>query len=232
MTDSRSEADEQLCHVRPVPALGDDRIQHDLADNRAGQAARRRAQEERAARPFRSLLARVLLVHTDERAWRLGASGEELVGRLLQKLIAKRDPRWQVLHSIRVGTRGSDIDHLVIGPGGVFSLNTKHHPGARIWVRGDTFLVNGARQPYLRNSRHEAGRASRLLTAACGFPVEVTGVVVPVNASDVVVKESPVDVHVVNRRRLSRWLRRRAEVLDPETIAAIYAAARRPITWR
>ena len=45
---------------------------------------------------------------------------------------------------------------------------------------GDIFLVNGHRQPYVRNSRHEAaraGRAGRPLSAACGFPVVVTGVV-------------------------------------------------------
>ena len=173
----------------------------------------------------------MLLVHTDERAWRLGADGEELVGRVLQRLVAKGGP-WRVIHSIPVGTRGSDVDHVVIGPAGVFALNTKHHPRGRIWVRGDTLLVNGGRQPYVRNSRHEAERAARLLTAACGFPVQVTGVVVPVNASDVVVKQAPVGVHVVNRRRLSRWLRRQVSVLDAETIDAIYDAARRPSTWR
>ena len=210
----------------------DDAIEPDLAANRPGQAARRRALEERAAHPARSFFARVLLVHTDERAWRLGGDGEELVGRVLQRLTTKQDPGWRVIHSIPIGTQGSDIDHVVVGPGGVFTLNAKHHPRARIWVGGDTLLVNGTRQPYLRNSRHEAARASRLLTAACGFPVEVTGVVVPVNASDVVIKKAPVGVHVVNRRRLSRWLRGRARVLDADRIDAVYAAARRPSIWR
>jgi hypothetical protein len=98
-------------------------------------------------------------------------------------------------------------------------------------VGGNTVLVNGARQPYVRNSRHESERASCLLTAACGFPVDVTGVVVPVNAADIVVKQQPVGVHVVNRRRLGRWLRRRDQRLDAATIEAIYDAARRPSTW-
>jgi len=206
-------------------------VELDLAENRPGQAARQRAKEERAAHPAKSFFARLLLVHTDERAWRLGADGEEAVGRVLQRLVTTRRSGWRVIHSIRVGTRGSDIDHLVVGPGGVFTLNTKHHPGARIWVRGDTLLVNGARQPYVRNSRHEAERASRLLTAACGFPVGVTGVVLTVNASDVVVKQAPVGVHVVNRRRLARWLRARSHVLDADSIDRIYDAARRPATW-
>jgi hypothetical protein len=146
--------------------------------------------------------------------------------------LIKTDPRWRVLHSIPVGANGADIDHLVIGPAGVYSLNAKHHPGAKIWVGGDTFMVNGTRQPYVRNSRHEAARAIRLLTAACGFPVEVTGVVVPVNAADVTIKAPPADVQVVGRRKLRRWLRRRQEMLDDAKVAAIYDVARRSTTWR
>jgi hypothetical protein len=104
-----------------------------------------------------------------------------LVGAQLAKLVAK-DPRWRVLHSIPVGKDGADIDHLVVGPAGVFTLNTKHHPRARIWVAGDTLLVSGVHQLYIRNSRHGAARAGRLLSVACGFPVTATGVV-PVNVS-------------------------------------------------
>jgi hypothetical protein len=170
-------------------------------------------------------------VPPEERAWRIGADGEERVGRVLAKLV-KRHPEWRVLHSIPVGVRGSDIDHLVIGPAGVFTLNTKHHPGARIWVGENTFLVNGARQPYLRNSRHEAERASRLLTAACGFPVEGIAVVVPVNAAGLVVKSPPLSVHVVNRQRLTRWLLGRGWTLNQATVDAIYETARRPAIWR
>lgn len=36
-------------------------------------------------------------------------------------------------------------------------------------------LPIGQRQPYMRNNRHEAQRACRLLAAASGFHVGVTG---------------------------------------------------------
>jgi hypothetical protein len=202
----------------------------DLADRPAGYLVRQHARAAHASAPIRSFLARLMNVHTDERAWRLGAMGEELVGAELAKLTA-RDPRWRVLHSIPVGRNGVDIDHLVIGPGGVFALNTKHHPRARIWVRGDTILVNGASRPYVRNSRHEAERVARLLTAQCGCPVTARGVVVAVNASDITVKKTPDDVHVLGRRRLRRWLRRRPEVLDEPRVHAIYERARLMTTW-
>ena len=104
-------------------------------------------------------LARVLGVHTDERAFRVGAGGEEEVGRRLARL-----PKgWRVIHSVPVGEGDSDIDHVVIGPAGVFTLNTKRLNG-RVWIAGNAFLVNGVKQTYLQNSRLEAARAAKLLT--------------------------------------------------------------------
>jgi hypothetical protein len=177
------------------------------------------------------MLARVLLVHTDERAWRIGADGEQKVASQLDRL-NRMDSRWLALHSVPVGRNGADIDHVVIGPSGVFTLNAKHHPGARIWVGGNTFMVNGIRQPYIRNSRNEAKRASRLLSAACGFQVPVAGMVVPVNADQLTIKSPPQDVCVVNRMALVKWFRRRPQILADRTIGAIYEAARRSITWQ
>ncbi|HEX2027330.1 MAG TPA: nuclease-related domain-containing protein, partial [Nitriliruptorales bacterium] len=120
----------------------------DLAGHRPGQSARGQADARRRAAPIRTLAARALGLHTDERAWRIGAVGEEKVAARLDRL----SDEWKVLHALPVGTQGSDIDHLVVGPGGVFTVNAKHHPDARIWVGGDAFLVNGSRQPYVRNS--------------------------------------------------------------------------------
>ncbi|UUW90413.1 nuclease-related domain-containing protein [Nocardioides sp. WV_118_6] len=210
--------------VAPLPWI-------DLATTPPGAAAREQAEAARAAAPIKTVLARVLGVHTDERAWRLGAVGEEQVAAQLAK-VARDDGRWRFLHAIPVGNRGSDIDHLVIGPGGVFTVNTKHHPGASIWVGGETLLVNGTRQPYIRNARHEAERAGRLLSAACGYPVHVGGLVVPVNTDEVVVKSQPAGVAVVPRRRLAGWLRRHGEIHPPSTVEAIFAMARRSTTWQ
>lgn len=202
-----------------------------LADRRAGVQARAQADALRRAAPVRTILARLFGIHTEARAWSKGARGEEKVGAELAKL-ADRDPQWRVLHSIPVGHRGSDIDHLVIGPGGVYTLNAKHHRGAKIWIGGNTFIVNGQRLPYLRNSRYEAQRATKLLSAAIGRPVAVTAVIVHVGVHGVVIKTPPADVHVVDRAALVTWLRRRPETLDAPTIEAVFEVASRSTTWR
>ncbi|MGX9900726.1 nuclease-related domain-containing protein [Arthrobacter sp. SA17] len=50
----------------------------------------------------------------DDHPWYKGALGEIAVGRLLERL----GPEWTVLHAVPVGSGASDIDHVLIGPGG------------------------------------------------------------------------------------------------------------------
>jgi hypothetical protein len=202
----------------------------DLALNKPGQGIRTLAKSHRSAAPVRTTFARLFNVHTDERAYRLGADGEEAIGDQLARLPAG----WRALHSVPVGCHGADIDHVVIGPGGVFAIDTKHHPSSSVWVAGDIFLVNGVRQPYVRNTRVEARRTERLLSGIAGFSVPTTGVVAVVGATrGFKVKEQPHcgSVHVVTRRGLTPWLTERPTWLDAWEIDCVYAYARRSTTW-
>ena len=199
----------------------------DLTANKPGAAARARALEIKQRAPIRVFLGRVLRVHNNERAWRVGADGEEEVARQLDKL----PDGWCVLHAIPVGEKGSDIDHVIIGPGGVFTLNTKNHSGGNIWVAQNSFMVNGQKTDYLRNSRHEAKRATKLLSVACGFDVNVTPIIV-VMASSMKVKAKPEGVEVVGRKLITKWLSSRPAVLTPDAVDRIFHHARRDLTWR
>ena len=89
--------------------------------------------------------------------------------------------------------------------------------------------MNCQRQPYVRNSRFEARRAAKLLSAATGEPVVAVNVIVPVGAADIRVKRLPADVQVV---RLVRWLESLPPVLPPERIDALFSAARRSTIWQ
>jgi hypothetical protein len=53
-----------------------------------------------------------------------GATGEEHVGDLLDSL---EGDGWHVIHDASLG-RGN-VDHILIGPAGVFTVETKSHPG-------------------------------------------------------------------------------------------------------
>jgi hypothetical protein len=221
----------RTAEIRPGTRQPAERDWEDLAGRAAGMAARSHAVALKDAAPLRTGMARLFGVKNEERAWRIGADGEEKVAAVLEKL-ARKDPRWCFLHAVPVGEQGSDIDHVVIGPGGVYTLNAKHHPGAKLWVGGDTFMVNGHRQPYVRNSRHEATRAGRLLSEVFGLTVKVNAIIVPVGADELTIKTAPSDVHIVNRMRLRRWLSDRPTTLDAELVKGVFDVARRSTTWR
>jgi hypothetical protein len=53
-----------------------------------------------------------------------GASGEEQVGGILDHM---SDRGWRVIHDASLG-RGN-VDHILIGPPGIFTIETKSHPG-------------------------------------------------------------------------------------------------------
>ena len=139
-----------------------------------------------------------------------------------------------MLHAVPIGGRGSDIDHVLIGPGGVFVLNTKTHPGGKIWAGRIAIRVNGFAVPYLRYSRHEAARAAKLHTGAVGFDVVVrpalvflTGTLIP----DVTIKQRPDDVLILDRRDVPKAFRRASTKLDVSAVQAIYDHSRRSTTW-
>lgn len=242
-TDAVEDPEEAAAESQPEDAVGpppaaaatgadDDasaaeQVEVDLAANVAGAAVRAKRDEVNAQAPVLNFVARVLGVKTEERAWRVGARGEEKVA----KELAELGPRWRVLHAVPVGEKGSDIDHVVIGPAGVITLNAKRHPRGKAWIGERAIIVNGQRTDYLRNSSFEAKRATRLLSSACGRTINVVAAIVFVDLENFTVKQMPADVHVTTRLRLVKWLRSLPVVLDDAEVEEIYARARLASTW-
>jgi hypothetical protein len=182
------------------------------------------------AAPPRSALARALGVNplTEEaESWFAGATGEREVGVVLSRL----PEGWTAFHAVPVGRDESDIDHLVVGPGGVFSVNTKHHRGKKVWVGAKAVLVDGTHEPYIRNSEFEASRVRRLL-AERGLTAPVHAMVAVVGAAKFSVAQQPPRVSIVQSSELLRSIRRRPNVVDPATTAAIVDLFDHPETWR
>jgi hypothetical protein len=65
-------------------------------------------------------------VSAEARAWRRGAAGERRTARLLRRL--ERDG-YTSLHDLAVPRSAANVDHLVIGPTGVFVVDSKQYSG-------------------------------------------------------------------------------------------------------
>lgn len=158
----------------------------------------------------------------------MGLAGERLVGGRLNRL---RRGGWKVLHSIQLPS-GSDIDHLVIGPPGVFTVNTKHHKGKSVWQGDHAITVNRSTTRYLPISESEAERVGRVLSARSGFLVPVRPVLAVVGAASVTTKSAlPPVVLLVDGSRVDQRLSGLTPVLAQEQVDALFAVARQPQTW-
>jgi hypothetical protein len=176
-------------------------------------------------------IARAVDAKTDERAWRVGARGEEAVGRRLERL---REQGWHVLHSMPIGTRGSDIDHMLIGEGGVYTINTKRHPNKRVVVDGDTIRVAGFPQHYVRNSRYEAERVGDILHARLAWAVPVRPVLVFLTGTYfpmVTVKRLPEGVDIADWMDVPSVFKRVERRLTRSQVTDVVEVARWSDTW-
>jgi hypothetical protein len=208
------------------------RRQIDLATQRAGTIPARRARQLRIRNPVLRWLARAAGIRTRDQAWRIGAAGEVKVGARLDRL---RRHGWRVLHSVPLG-RGGDIDHLIIGPGGVFTVNTKHHPRARVTVGRSVVFVRGYPVTHVGKALREASRVQAALSSALGQAVPVQPLVIIHGASvSQWLARRPRGVKVLPSWAATWWLRlpsRGSGRLRKAEIETLYAAARVRTTWR
>ncbi len=201
-----------------------------LFDRGPGYAAMQKCLEVQSGAAPRGRVSRFFgasPLSPDSRSWYLGALGELAVGEQLARL----GEAWRILHAVPVGTGDSDIDHVVIGPSGVFTINTKAHANKKVWVAGHKLLIDGFAQNYIRNSQHEATRASTLLSSVLGRPIQVTPLIVVVGASEIRQGRRPPAVDVLISRSIVRSLKRRRMVFSPEAVAEIADVAGRRATW-
>jgi Nuclease-related domain len=157
----------------------------------------------------------------DAVAWRRGAAGERRTAQLLGPL---ERHGWAVLHDLAVPHSQANIDHLVIGPGGVFVIDSKQYrgrlqldPSGRLW-HGRYPLA-----PTLKAVSFEADRAAVVLPdpGVVVVPImAVHGTQVP--RGKVVMNGVP----VVAAGRLPSMLRALPAVLGPERVAAVADQAR------
>jgi hypothetical protein len=157
----------------------------------------------------------------DAIAWRRGAAGERRTARLLGQL---EQQGWVVLHDLAVPGSPANLDHLVIGPGGVFVIDSKQYRG-RLQLDPTGRLRHGRSPlaPALRAVGFEADQAAQVLPdpgVAVVPIVAVHGAQVP--WGKVVVEGVP----VVAARRLPRLLRQLPAVLGPERVAGLADQAR------
>jgi hypothetical protein len=142
--------------------------------------------------------------------WYLAALGEIDVGSRLAAL----SNEWTVFHALPVGLEGWDIDHLIVGPGGVITINSKHHRGERVLVDGGIVTVGERTVPYLRHAEFEANHVTELMLGRRSLSAPVRPVLVFVGSRGFRIRTAPTFVTVVPVDGLLGWILSLPVVLD------------------
>lgn len=163
-------------------------------------------------------------------AWQTGAEGELRTGQLLEPLEAEG---FRILHDRKIpGSRSANIDHIVIGPPGIYVVETKSLGGS-LQIRDDDVFVAGQRKTAMIDGvKREALAVQTALAdeiAARGWMVSP---VICVHRADLPVLRSEVaGVRIVSGRDLVTHLRKADPALSPadvERLAALVVARLRP----
>ncbi|MDI9831219.1 nuclease-related domain-containing protein [Streptomyces sp. KAU_LT] len=131
---------------------------------------------------------------------------------------------WRVLHSVPL-PGGDRVHHLLIGPGGLFTLHSLYARRQKVTV-ADPLVTLGRRttEPLLRRLRADAGRAAHALTA------EVRPVLVLVDPAEVAVPTPPREVRVLRESEIAGFVRT-GGLLKPADVEALFALARDRTVW-
>jgi Nuclease-related domain len=145
------------------------------------------------------------------------------------KALAALPEGWFTLHSVPVVKNGPDINHVVIGPGGVFTLNTKQHPKTQVGMPDHVAYVNEQQRTYRRDSRIDADKTTQLLDRAGLADIAVQPVLVFLGAE--VTAHSVSDVLVASVENICDSLLSLPTSLTPLQVQAVYNTAKRHETW-
>ncbi len=170
----------------------------------------------RAAAHTKRVRAEQLLRNAE--AWERGADGEVTTARVLGGLSAEG---WRVFHDVRwPGRAQANIDHVIVGPSGVFVIDTKSWTGS-IEVRSGALRQDGRRR-----ARHVIASAAAAMAIGELLPGVDTKAIRPVICF---ARDEPIfgwcsDVMVCSTENIVTFLASRPRVFDEAEMTAIAEA--------
>lgn len=173
----------------------------DLADNRPGQG----------------------IESLEDPSYRVGVAGEQRTAGVLAGLERRG---YRVLHSLPLSSR-KDLDHLVIGPTGIFAINTKSTTYEVTAKAGAAVYSDGYRQNWIESIERDTGVVAELLSVAARMDLKCEPLVsvwstVGVRAAGGVVWPG---------EDLQEAILGRPELYPPAWVDVVFNVARRSDAW-
>lgn len=156
---------------------------------------------------------------------RLGRDGEKIVGQSLEQL---RESGYKVFHDLVDGDGMFNIDHIIVGPTGVFTVETKTRSKAdgvrKVEYDGNSIKIDGIipdRNP-LFQARAQARWLECFISESTGIKISIKPVVI-YPGWFVESRQSGTDVWVLNEKAFPAFIQNEEMSLNVEQVGLISA---------
>ena len=202
---------DDLTNNRPAQHLLDERRAYVREHGSAVLRARLRGRPDERHRALSRRIAGVRAVAAE--LWELVA--QRPVWRVIQS-VRSEPARSQGLHSAPLELRALELDQLVIGPSGVYTIETVYRA---------TEAVSAS------SARNAARRTQEILARATRVPITVQALLVFVRTDQPRVEGSRDGVEVLTVDELVPWLDKQRSMLTERELEIVHLAARDHRTW-
>lgn len=151
-----------------------------------------------------------------------GVIGEQRTAATLHPLLAAG---WRVAHGVPLSPT-KDIDHLLVGPAGVFAVNSKHTSYA-VTLTANSIRVDAHVKPWLDSAIRDAHIAGRYLSDALRMPITPQ----PLIAVWALMGSTGTHPQALAGDQLVGHLAQQPEIYPPAWVDVVFSTARRSDTW-
>jgi hypothetical protein len=157
------------------------------------------------------MLLEAALPRSSTTAWAKGAEGEERTATYLDPLAREG---FVIFHDRKIPMSVANIDHIVIGPTGVYVVETKNISGA-FRIRGDEVQIGGRRVALVEEVRLEVEATwNALASVLAPRGLRVTPIVCAHRAELPLFRRHVGGIRILSGRGLPRYIRGQPTVLS------------------
>lgn len=156
-----------------------------------------------------------------------GAMAERAVVAALDAL----GPNWTVLHGVSADPGLPTVEHLLVGPPGVFAIGIHNHRGGKVWVGERTMIVDGEAKPDLAVAQAQRRAVEERMSRATGSSTTVVPCLLIVAPLELEARKRPRGTEVLPVAELRAWLAELPRLHSQATVDRCAAAAADPATW-
>ncbi|MDG3547092.1 nuclease-related domain-containing protein [Methanobacterium formicicum] len=155
------------------------------------------------------------------RIWSKGAKGEKIVAKKLKKLPKK----YTAIRDVKIPNLGGDIDHVVVGPTGIYVIETKNYKPTYIPDEDCWYHTSGRKSPQnpAKQVKLQASKLNDFLVRKLGKKIKkvtINPVISPIN-HNLILKKDIKSYEIVFPEDLVSYLSHRRKILSSKEVKEI-----------